>query len=74
MSKFPRAGSVDPFDAVKTEMGQVVDNIKALLGVNHPLLSTVAKCVEALEAMQSHPPCVVGCWPVAASSRRERVF
>lgn len=47
MSKFPRASSLDPFDAVKPEMAGLVDSIKSLLGVNHPLLSTVAKYVHS---------------------------
>ncbi len=48
MSKFPRASSLDPFDAVKPEMAGLVDSIKSLLGVNHPLLSTVAKYVHSI--------------------------
>lgn len=43
LAKFPGVKSADPFDTVKPEMAGLVDSIKSLLGVNHPLLSTVAK-------------------------------
>lgn len=43
VAKFPGARTVDPFEVVKPEMASLVDSIKSLLGVNHPLLSTVAK-------------------------------
>lgn len=38
------APQVDPFALVKPELGHLADNVKAVLGSDHPVLSRVAKC------------------------------
>lgn len=43
LSKFPNAASIDPFAIVGPDLNGINANIKSLLGVDHPVLSTVAK-------------------------------
>lgn len=43
LSEFPAALTVDPYARVAPEMARINGNIKALLGVDHPVLATVAK-------------------------------
>lgn len=43
MTAFPGAASTDPFTVVQGELAHVNANIKALLGVDHPVLETVAR-------------------------------
>lgn len=42
VSAFPEIDSVDPFSIIQGDMRGLVDNIKGLVGVDHPVLSTVA--------------------------------
>lgn len=43
VSAFPRSGGVDPFELVEGDMRGLAEDIKDILGVDHPVLSTVAK-------------------------------
>lgn len=42
LSSFPEVDSSDPFGLIQPDMRDLVANIKSLLGVDHPVLSTVA--------------------------------
>ena len=43
LSAFPDAATVDPFDLVAADLRGINGNIKSILGIDHPVLSTVAK-------------------------------
>lgn len=43
LDKYPHVRSVDPFELVAEDVRSLSTNIKRILGVDHPVLSTVAK-------------------------------
>lgn len=43
LSAFPGASGIDPFDLVHDDLRKLAGNVKDLLGVQHPVLATVAK-------------------------------
>ncbi len=42
-SFYPEATRTDPFALVKDDLNQLAGSVKELIGVDHPVLSTVAK-------------------------------
>ena len=54
MSAFPGAESMDPFELASDDMRDVSANIRDLLGVDHPVLSTVAKYGQSNHALSIH--------------------
>lgn len=59
LAAFPGAADVDPFSAVGAELRNINGNIKALLGIDHPVLATVAKYFFDFEGGKKVRPALV---------------
>ena len=46
LTGFEHSDKVDPFELVNKDLSDLGKRIKELLGVDHPVLETVAKCVK----------------------------
>jgi geranylgeranyl pyrophosphate synthase len=72
LSAFPGAGSVDPFELVSAELRGINGNIKAILGIDHPVLATVAKYFFDFEGGKKIRPALVLLMAHAVNSHMAR--
>ena len=71
---FPGATSSDPFALVKDDIKGLVGSVKELIGVDHPVLSTVAKYVLLCRSQCADRGVRRRVWRAAASGATLGVF